>query len=570
MSENRHALVVGISEYDDPEWDPLPQARDDAMAMAAILQRPDIGDYQVTTMVSGGFNSTQPLFSSVQRIIRRGKQINHNITGKDLQDELQILFNGKSSEDTVLFYFSGHGKLDNDRKHHMCSCETKKKHDFTATIHQPWLINLIKGSDAGRVYIIIDACHAGAYKGEEQDIKIEPVPEGKGGYIITSTDLSVARARHDQSNYSLFTHHLIQGLATGGADHDEDGVITPEDVWKYTRKALRLVQRPQFIPDPEEEGILILAYNPTIKRKPVPFWLDEVREPDETALMLISKLEKQHFDSELDRLLTLYLLRHQGKTYIPEAYHIDERIEKLEEYVFPERRSSIYSIDIKWNTVLLNQDDFENRIHLSKHPITNSQYNRFINAPDGYCNPKWWDYEEAYDWRLNHPIPVGATTVVHNHPRTNVSWYDAVAFCRWLSEHLQQDVFLPSSLQRHFAANPRGFTRFPWGDEFSEKHLRWCNIRGSKQHGLTAVAKYEKVLTAHGGKYSVFGLLDLWGNVWEWCWDGENPAQDHIVIGGSWKSRPKHLQYGYQLRKEATYHSDEIGFRVCLFPHAID
>jgi len=71
---------------------------------------------------------------------------------------------------------------------------------------------------------------------------------------------------------------------------------------------------------------------------------------------------------------------------------------------------------------------------IAKYPITNAQYQVFFDAPDGFCNPLWWDYaDHAMRWRSAHPHPESIALGGDDCPRTNVAWYDAFAFTRWLS-----------------------------------------------------------------------------------------------------------------------------------------
>ena len=69
---------------------------------------------------------------------------------------------------------------------------------------------------------------------------------------------------------------------------------------------------------------------------------------------------------------------------------------------------------------------------MAKYPITYEQFQVFVDAPDGWKNPAWWEGLAA---DASHRSAPGKQYFTHaaNLPRENVSWYDAVAFCRWLS-----------------------------------------------------------------------------------------------------------------------------------------
>jgi hypothetical protein len=130
-----------------------------------------------------------------------------------------------------------------------------------------------------------------------------------------------------------------------------------------------------------------------------------------------------------------------------------------------------------------------------------------------------------------------------NRPRTNVDWYEAVAFSRWLSKQLGYEVRLPTELEWERAARGRDGREYPWGKALrigSREHQRDLgNDRVGEWHlgQTTAVGVYR-----HGA--SSEGVLDLSGNVWEWCLNkydrtreqiqADTSGQARVLRGGSW------------------------------------
>jgi formylglycine-generating enzyme required for sulfatase activity len=196
---------------------------------------------------------------------------------------------------------------------------------------------------------------------------------------------------------------------------------------------------------------------------------------------------------------------------------------------------------------------------ISKHPITLVQYRSFLEAPDGYQNPLWWD---GLTERQGQPgIQYRQKD---NHPAENVSWYDAMAFCRWLSHRLGDSktiIRFPTEWEwQQAATGGRENYAYPWGQEW---HPDYANTDESGLSRTTAVGMYPL-------GQSLIGIMDMAGNVWEWCLNAyENPSttdpagdKNRVLRGGSWNRN----QYGahalYRYNRHPNGRSYSLGFRV--------
>ena len=192
---------------------------------------------------------------------------------------------------------------------------------------------------------------------------------------------------------------------------------------------------------------------------------------------------------------------------------------------------------------------------IAKYLVTNVQFQAFIAAEDGYQNAKWWqDIKQS-------SAPNSSTWSEHNCPRTDVSWYEAVAFCRWLSERLAKKIRLPAEWEWQQAATGGDASNiYPWGPEWEAAR---CNSTESDLRRTTAVGVYPKGATRQG-------VLDMAGHVWEWCQNKyENPdapsAMDEsggrrVGRGGSWDSVPETLRSSNRDSAPPTAGATTLGF----------
>jgi hypothetical protein len=169
---------------------------------------------------------------------------------------------------------------------------------------------------------------------------------------------------------------------------------------------------------------------------------------------------------------------------------------------------------------------------ISKYPITVAQYTLFVDDK-GYDEEHYWT-PASWSWRRKENITLPNFWEDKNfhrtdHPIVGASWYEAMAFCSWLGEKLGQDIRLPTEQQWQWAAQGDTGWAYPWGPEFDEKR---CNFNS---RGTTPVTQYPN------GK-SPFEVMDMSGNVWEWCLTEHSTANNkdiyhtniRVLRGGSW------------------------------------
>lgn len=175
-------------------------------------------------------------------------------------------------------------------------------------------------------------------------------------------------------------------------------------------------------------------------------------------------------------------------------------------------------------------------LQIARYPITVAQYRGFLSAADGWRDRDWWGDDLHRDPNGNS-YDFGRFS---NFPAVYVSWYDAMAFCRWLSHRLGGIVRLPDDWEwQHVATNGDNKNGFPWGADWDPTQEPYrANTRESGLYAVTAVGMYPSGA-------SLRGVLDLAGTVWEWCLNRVDQAeattsrvselrQRGLVRGGAW------------------------------------
>jgi formylglycine-generating enzyme required for sulfatase activity/serine/threonine protein kinase len=218
---------------------------------------------------------------------------------------------------------------------------------------------------------------------------------------------------------------------------------------------------------------------------------------------------------------------------------------------------------------------------LGKYEVTIGDFRKFV-AATGYKTTaekegSTFIYDNgsskkaAVNWR--HDINGNLVDLAQaNLPVVHVSWYDAVAYCNWLSEKTKRECRLPTEAEWEYATlgGKRGnIFSFNSGNNLSD--ISW--------NGENAENTYHQV---GGKKPNELGLFDMIGNVYEWCADwydpnayrsakAENPAgpasgDKKVIRGGSWYREGDGEYYRPTLRflLDPNERGAKVGFRVCI------
>ena len=196
---------------------------------------------------------------------------------------------------------------------------------------------------------------------------------------------------------------------------------------------------------------------------------------------------------------------------------------------------------------------------LTKTPVTNAQYRVFVEAA-GCRIPDHWSGGQIPREKGDHPVVC-------------VSWHDARAFCEWA------ECRLPTELEWEKAARGTDGREYPWGNVWQ---MGRCNTQEVISGELASIAPgWVEERRRRGSKWasrttpvtryspgaSPYGLLDMAGNVSEWCKDSCDSGCDTKVLrGGSWSSNRSEARCVSRFRADPELRYLNIGFRCCVGP----
>jgi formylglycine-generating enzyme required for sulfatase activity len=208
--------------------------------------------------------------------------------------------------------------------------------------------------------------------------------------------------------------------------------------------------------------------------------------------------------------------------------------------------------------------------YTARYPVTVAQYRAFVGTSGYEAQGEW----ERYSGQENHPV-------------VGVTWYDALAYCGWLTERLRArerapgplarlvrdqgwQVRLPTEVEWEKAARGTDGRMFPWGDEADPDRANCAE---------TGIGSTSAVGCFPGGA-SPYGIQDMSGNVYEWCHslfkdypydpkdgreipEGESPR---VLRGGAFHDSERLARCAVRRRGYPLYRFGNFGFRIVIAP----
>ena len=209
--------------------------------------------------------------------------------------------------------------------------------------------------------------------------------------------------------------------------------------------------------------------------------------------------------------------------------------------------------------------------YIGRYPVTVGDFGGFVEDSGYQRRAYWtvagWDWREASDraqpdlwdaelWAADDRLPV-----------VGVSWFEAFAYCRWLSELTSLSIRLPSEAEWEKAARGADGRLYPWGDGFEAVR---CNTRAGGKRRTMPVGSH-----APAGE-SPYGCAEMAGNASEWTasecrpypYDGKDGRNDpeglapRVIRGGSWFKPAARARTACRGMNDPFFADHDVGFRL--------
>ena len=219
---HRRALLIGTGTYDHPGLSKLLSPEADCAGLTEVLRDPEIGQFEVQQLV----DADRPL----------------------LERAIEEFFLTARRDDVCLLYFSCHGVRNRSDKLYFAVRNTDPERPAHSSISASFVHDMMDECRARSIVVVVDCCYSGLFipgaKGSEST-GFEEALAGHGRVIITAGTRMQRAWEGDHSDaeapaLSRFTAAIVEGLRSGDADLNGDGIVTLQDLFKYSSERLHL------------------------------------------------------------------------------------------------------------------------------------------------------------------------------------------------------------------------------------------------------------------------------------------------------------------------------------------
>ncbi len=493
-------------------------------------------------------------------------------TKRNIEKQLQLVLGLVERGDVVLLSFSGHG-LHFGGKSYLCPNDAELD-DPNTLINTEAVYDLLKRCPASLKVLLVDACRNDPRPGGQRSLTAtnestalarsfqEATPEGI--VLLNSCAPGEISWEEEEFGHGVFMNFVLGGLK-GEADGNSDGAVSLAELARYANLNTKVhvarryndSQRP-FITNESTLDALDFKFS--------------IGSPGAAELITNSIGMKLKLIPAGEFMMGSSISAEEVERQF-KAFEADAQSHSGEQ---PRHRVRI-----------------TRPFYLGVHEVTVGQFRRFVNSAGYETEPEsdskgahgWNEFERKfegpdpkYNWRNSGFVQTDS------HPVVNVTWNDAVAFCKWLSRQEEVQYRLPTEAEWEYACRAGTTTLFYNGND-PESLAQVGNVAdgtfGAKFSAWKPIsARDGYVFTAPSGRFqpNSFGLYDMHGNVNEWCSDwygvdyyetspitapsGPDSGSFRVLRGGSWHSDPDGLRSAFRNRSSPEDRFVFVGFRV--------
>ncbi|GAA4879982.1 caspase family protein [Kitasatospora terrestris] len=244
MPGRRRALLVAVDTYLDDRLPALATPLRDAEALAEVLADPSLGAFEVEVLA--------------------------NPRSWEVAEHLEELLAGSGRQDDVLLHFGCHGLKDDGGGLYLAASNTRPQRLVSTGVDSAAVLRMMRAGRASSALLLLDCCFAGAFArgtlarstdaldlGERVG---EAISGGRGLAVLTASSATEwalekdGTGRHGEPTASVFTSALVEGIRSGDADRDEDGLVSLGELYEYVAERVR-AESPRQTPDRWEFGV---------------------------------------------------------------------------------------------------------------------------------------------------------------------------------------------------------------------------------------------------------------------------------------------------------------------------
>jgi len=561
LYKESHALVIGVSKYDNRNWPTLRGVRDDVRVLSETLS---LNGFHVVTVENPNYRELVTAFNDFIRDY------------------------GLDPENRLLFYFAGHGYT---HKPSYASDDPEEWNGYFLTADTPdpslnlgefkaramsmqRIEELALSIEAKHAMFLFDSCFSGSLfalqRAVPQDIEERTTRPVRQFITAGSADETVP-------DTSIFRRQFVSALE-GEGDKNRDGYVTGSELGLFLEETVinlsRRTQTPQY-------GKI---RHRRLNKGDFVFSLlarEELKESVDSIVELRKQLEQDRLNLEdkRKRVAALQLLNEEKRKLEEEKRRFKEAQDRLARLQPPAATSGRPTGMAK-----IPGGEFMAGLDPS---IGYRECNKYLTSLG--CKQEWFTdegpehmvlidtfYMDKYEVTQGEYERAMGSNPSHfkgaSLPVVKVSWHDADAYCKKVGKRL------PTEAEWEKAAKGRRDTVYPWGNEFDDSKANFCDAN-CEYDWKRSEFDDGHATTAPVGSYrpNGYGLYDMAGNVWEWVADwydgnyyrtasrnnprGPSSGEMKVLRGGSWLIFPVSLRSASRAGFVPSSQNVALGFR---------